>query len=138
MDYLALKAELQNDPTGLGYAADWASGNDWSLADRLNAVSTGTLINRGMIDAHEILSATVPTEWTSLSAAEKQRYQTLTGAGQVNGLNANVRAAFNQMFGSTTATRAALVALLTRPGSRAEQLFGHAVSDRDIASARRV
>jgi hypothetical protein len=135
IDLLALKAELQADPLGLGYAAHLASGTDWKLAELLNAVRAGISIDRGVIPSYEIINATVPAEWASLSAANKQLYQTLTGAGQVDSQNANTRAAFLQMFAQGTATRAALAALVTRPGSRAEQLWGESVTVLQVSRA---
>jgi len=140
MDLAALKAELLADPLGLGYAPLLAHGADSSLADLLNAVRPSIDINRGVIPSYEIVNATTPTEWTALSTTEKQRYQTLTGAGQVDSGNANVRAAFQAMFAAGTATRTALTALLTRKGSRAEQLFGAgaAVTAEHVSDARRL
>lgn len=136
INYVALKTEASTDPQGFGFAALWASGQDYLLAEALNAVRQTIDIDRGVIASYEIINATVPAEWTTLSAAEKQRYQTLTGAGQVDSLNSNVRGAFQQMFVGGTSTRTALTALLTRKGSRAEQLFGQNVSTNDIAVAR--
>jgi hypothetical protein len=135
IDLAALKTELLTDPTGRGYAAPLATGTDWMAADLLNAVQAGISIDRGVIPAYEIINATVASEWTALSAAERQRYQTLTGAGQVDSSNANVRAAFAAMFAAGP-TRTALTALLTRQGSRAEQLFGQSVSVADVSRAR--
>lgn len=139
MDYTALKNELQTDPAALGYAASIASGALSPVVALLNAVRGTILIDRDLIESYEIINATVPTEWAALSAAEKQRYQTVTGAGQVDCRNANVRATFQAMFGAGTTTRANLTALLTRQGSRAEQLFGAGtyVSAEDIAKALR-
>jgi hypothetical protein len=53
--------------------------------------------------------------------------------------NANVRTILASIFGAGSATRTALLALQTRKGSRAEQLFGSGVtvSDNDIAIALR-
>ena len=124
VDLAALRTELQNDPTALGYAAHVASGSDVDLAALLNAARSGITVFRGLIQSYEIINATDPTEWSALGSAEKQRYQTLTGAGRVDTANANVRAAFLAMFANGTATRAALVALASRTASRAEQLFG--------------
>ena len=135
MDLTALKAELLADPLGLGLAAL----SDGFAAEALNAVRQSIDVARGVIPSYEIVNATTPTEWTALSSAEKQRYQTLTGAGQVDSGNANVRAAFQAMFAAGTATRTALTALLTRKGGRAEQLFGAGVRVdlTDVAEARR-
>ena len=139
MDLAILKAELLADPAGLGYAPLLAAGADGTVADLLNAVRDTISIDRGVIPSYEIVNATAPAEWTALSASEKQRYQTLTGAGQVDSGNINVRAAFQAMFAAGTATRTALVALVTRKGSRAEQVFGPGVvvDFMSIAEARR-
>lgn len=139
MDIVALKAELFADPLALGYAPLLAVGADGTIADLLNAVNQSIEIERGVIPSYEIINATTPADWAALSAAEKQRYQTLTGASQVDTANANVRAAFQAMFAAGTATRTALIALLTRKGSRAEQLFGAGtvVDHMSIAEARR-
>lgn len=134
--YSALKAELQNDPASLGLVAPYSAGNDAQCADILNAVRQTIDINRGVIPTYEVADATVQSDWTALSTAEKQRYQSILAMGLVNTASANMRAAFQQMFGPTTATRANLVALLTRKGSRAEQLFGQPVTPMDIAYAR--
>jgi hypothetical protein len=135
IDYVALKAELQKP----AYAALVASGSDNQLADLLNAVSAAYQIDREVIPAHEVIDATVPAEWAALSAAEKERYAVLTGAGQVNVKSANVRAAFLAMFGAGTATRTALAALQKRDASLAENLFGAGthITHIDVAIALR-
>lgn len=139
MDLTALKIELQTDPAGLGYGPHLLTGSYSPVVGLLTAARAGVTVFRGVIPAYEVINATEPAEWTALSAAEKQRYQTLTGAGEVDVSNANVRAAFSAMFGVGTATRAALIALATRPGSRAEQLWGvgTSVSAEDVARALR-
>lgn len=139
ISYTALATEINNDPTSLGYAPHRTSGNDGAIADLLNAVSPSILIDRDVIDSHEVIDATVPSEWAALTAAEKQRYQTLTGAGKVNPKSANTRQTFGQMFGVGTTTRTNLTSLQTRPGSRAEQLFGSGtfIYASDVAKALR-
>jgi hypothetical protein len=121
------------------YATQRNAGLDQAIADMLNAVSQSIDIDRGVIDAYEIIDATTPTEYAALTAAEKERYLALTGAGKVNTKSANVRAAFQAMFGGATTTRTALAALQTRKGSRAEQLLGAGkiVTHQDVAQALR-
>lgn len=118
MDYARLKAEIAADPVALGYAGK----TDQQIADLLNSLTTGRTIQRSVIPAHEILEATVPADWATLTAAEKQRYQTITGAGQVNLRGANTRLALAAMFGAGTQTRANLIALQSVTISRAEEL----------------
>lgn len=127
-----LRAELLTDPKGLGYAGQ----NATQAAAAMNAPGSGTAVDRTVIPSYEIVNATTASDWAALTAAEKQRYQTLTGAGFVDASNANVRAAFQAMFGAGTATRTALTAMLTQSRTRAEELFGHAVTAADITTAR--
>jgi hypothetical protein len=122
MDYVALKAEIETGPLASELAPHIANGNDQAIADALNRVDAARLIDRTIVPAHEIIDATVVADWTGLSAAERLRYQTITGAGEVNLKNPNVRASFQQMFGAGSGTRTALLALQKRSGSRAEEI----------------
>lgn len=116
MDFVILHDELTNDPLGRGYSGM----TDLQAAADLNTVYRSR--DRGVVDAHELIDATVPSEWSALTAAEKQRYQTLTGAGQVNVQSTNVRSAFGAMFGAGTQTRTNLIALQSETISRATEL----------------
>lgn len=131
MDYAILTAELQNDPLARGYAGM----TDSQVLASLKTKNRPT--ERSVVESYEIIEATVPAEWGSLSAAEKQRYQTLTGAGRVNLKGANTRAMLGAMFGAGTTTRANLVALQAGPSqSRAEELGISDVGEGHIHSAR--
>ena len=134
MDYLALKNEILNDPETLGYAGK----SDLEIAVLMNTIGlSNEKIDRGVIPSYEVINATIPSEWAALTAAEKQRYQTITGAGQIDSSNANVRATFQAMFGAGTQTRINLTALLQRPASRAEVLGFGSINHSDIAKALR-
>lgn len=134
MDYLVLKNEILNDPKGLSYAGK----SDLEIANLMNTIGlSNEKIDRGIIPSYEVINATIPAEWTALSAAEKQRYQTITGAGQCDSANANVRAAFQAMFASGTQTRTNLTALLQKSASRAEALGLGSVNHEQIAIALR-
>lgn len=130
IDYAALASEINVDPAALGYAAPKAAHDGVTIAAIMDAVGVGASFQvfRGVIPSYEIINSTVPAEWAALSAAEKQRYQTITGAGQVDTTNQNIRDAFLAMFAAGTATRTALIAMAKRQGSRAEVLFGVGVS----------
>ena len=138
IDPVALKAELDTDPSVLGYAAHMTSGNNTALVGLLNAPHVSDQVNRGIVPAHEVITATDAVEWAALSAAEKGRYDTITGAGEVDASATNVRDAFAAMFAGGTATRAALLAIGSRDGSRVEALFGagEAASLDDVRKAR--
>jgi hypothetical protein len=131
MNYAILINELQVDPLGRGYS----SLTDVQVVASLLARNIAT--ERTVIPSYEVIEATVPAEWAALTAAEKQRYQTLTGAGQINLKGANTRAMLGAMFGAGTTTRANLAALQAgEPISRAEQLGIPDVADGHVASAR--
>lgn len=132
MDYIRLKSEITNDPAALGYS----EASDQQIADLLNARTTNRTTERSIVPSHEILEATVPSEWSALTAAEKQRYQTITGAGQVNLSGPNTRLMLGAMFGAGTQTRANMIALQTIVVSRAEELGLGKVEPGHIQKAR--
>lgn len=113
-----LANELATDPTGLGYTGD-AEGDH----EKINRLRTAIRIDRTLVGTWEIIEATVPAEWSALTAAEKGRYQMFISAGAVDLRGTNIRSAFAAMFGSGTTTRANLIALQTIDGSRAQVLF---------------
>jgi hypothetical protein len=130
----ALKTELLTDPTGLGYAGPIASGITWQLADLINATTSSIQIFRSSIPTWEVIACTDMTEYTALTANNKQMYQTLVSAGTVSGADSRIRSMFGAIFAAGT-TRTALLAMASRNGSRAEQLFGTAVSASDCSAA---
>lgn len=137
MNYAALKTELQADPTGLGLAAMLTAGNHAGVAAALNLPRVGITIKRDIIPSHELFEAIVAADYTALSAAERTRLQIILSMGTVNVRGDNTRAQLAAMFGAGTATRTAMLALIDRQGSRAEQLFGSgtSVSAADVAMA---
>jgi len=139
MDYQALAAEINSGPLAGTLAPLVAAGNDAAVAEALNAVSASHQVTRKLVESYEIVNATDPAEWASLTAQEKQRSQTLVGAGRVDLSNANVRSSFASMFAGAGGanTRAAIIALQTRDGSRAESVVGQNVSAADVARALR-
>lgn len=138
MDPAALKSELLIDPQSMGLTAPFNAGAYTTVCALLNGVSQAIDIDRDLVPAHEVFEAIVPGEWASLSAAEKQRLQTMLGCGLVNARGANTRAAFQAMFANGTTSRVNLIALQKRKGSRAEQLWGAGVvvTAADVAKAR--
>lgn len=132
MDYVKLKSEITTDPAALGYAGK----TDQQIADLLNSLATGRTIARSVIPAHEIIEATVPGEWALLLATEKQRYQTIVAAGQVNLKGPNTRAMLGAMFGAGTQTRANLIALQSVAVSRAQESDLGRVEPGHVAKAR--
>lgn len=132
----ALSAEIANDPAGIGYADSVGAGDNAAIVDLLNEVRAEIQVDRETVESHEVYEAMVPAEWTALSAAEKQRVQTVLSMGRVNVQGTNTRASLAAAFGPATVTRANLLAMQQRDGSRAEQLFGFAVTIEDVRRAR--
>lgn len=131
----ALKAELLNDPKALGLVGM----TDAQAAAKLNQLGASgeTITITGVIEAWRVINAIDATEYGALTAAEKTRLQTITGAGFVDPNNTNVRNAFAAMFAPGT-TRTALLALATPSCSRGEKLFGQGVVIQyyDVGAAR--
>lgn len=136
MDYQALKTELLTDPLALGFSGL----SNTAAADKLNEVpanpAVGRQLERDIVPTWEVFEATVPAEWAALSAAEKQRYQSMLAMGSVNLKKPNTRLALASIFGAATTTRANLIALQNIAASRAAVLFGEPVQSWDVARAR--
>jgi len=141
-DLLALKAELETDPKSLGLTT--LAADDEANANKLNAVSPLTPIDRESIPASEISKAIDRDEFNAASAADRQWIGMITASGDVNPkTGSEVREGLLQIFAAGTESRAALTALLTEPASRADQMYktglleqGGQVTPSDVAQAR--
>jgi hypothetical protein len=136
IDYALLATEINTDPQGLGYAARRALGDDAGIAGLLNQVRSGIQVGSGVVPAYAVFRAIVRADFAALTAADRQLIQMILSMGQVDLTDPNTRAAFAGAFAGT-ATQTNLQALQSRPGSRAEQLFGAAstVAAADVARA---
>lgn len=134
INYTVLKTEILTVPALMTMIN---LGNHQGAADALNLPQAAITIRRGVIEAYELWEAINAGEYAGLTATERQRLQTILGMGRVNLKGDNTRAALALMFGAGTATRANILALVDRQGSRAEQLFGldTRISAADIALA---
>lgn len=155
----ALKAELQTDPIGYGYAAMITAGNHTGLADLLKLVRDGTnggpaiVIKRSDVSSKDIWESIDVSEMQALPgtptaaqlSTERRNLAWLSGLPAIpsirlqkdDGTNTAVIENLSAIFPAGTATRARLVALAARNGSRAEQLFGvnTRIDHQDIARA---
>lgn len=142
-DLLALKAELTNDPSTLGLVAPPTIADE-ANADALNLVRETILVERDAIPATEIARALNRTEYGSAVNADRQWIELQLSVGLVDArTGSEARAGFTAIFGANTTTRANLLALLSEPGNRVEQMFragllevGGTVTVSDIADAR--
>lgn len=142
-DLLALKAEITNDPTGLGLTAPPAI-DDVGNADKLNLVRSELQIEREAIPASEIARAIDRVEYGSVALSDRQWIDMNLATGLVDARTGSVfRTGVLAIFGAQTATRANMQALLTVDGNRIDKLFqagtleaGGTVTPSDIANAR--
>lgn len=126
LDFVALKAELVADPTARGYSAALAAGDFSPVAALLNEVQGGITVDVPTVEGRAILEA---LEWSDLSALPVNAMLYLSALCQMDAVptdSANVRAVLATILAGT-GSLANLVALQTRSGSRAEQLFGAGV-----------
>lgn len=149
IDLVALATEINTDPTGRGYAPHITSGNDGEIAILLNEVQAGINIQRSSLTSPEIFEATDLAEYRALTAQSRQMYQVVvtigsgaggpSGGGIPVGPGTNARLILAGLFPAGSTTRANLVALVMRTGSRGEELFGEnvVVSSKDVAMALR-
>lgn len=126
-----LKTEITTDPLGRGYA----SLGDVEIAASLNRPDRQP--NRDTLDAGLLVASIVRSEYAALGNGEKD-YLRLIAMAQTLPLTQTVKVELSAIFPAGSQTRANLVALMKRPGSRAEELgFGH-VTPSDVADAKRL
>ena len=140
MTLALLRAELDNDPKTLGYAALWAQSNGpEAVAAKLNqaGASVETLF-KTRVPTDEAKACIVLAEYTALSAASKQACDFfLSGTAFILSGSTNMRATIAGLF-AAGATRTALIAIASRSAARAEILWGEGfrVTDVNVADAK--
>ena len=86
MDLQILKTELDSDPLARGYA----SMTDAQAADSLNAVNR--TVDTETVQGWELWGATVLTEYSALTAAQRDFWNALVGQNAISVKSAAVRA----------------------------------------------
>lgn len=138
IDHAALAAEITNDPTGMGYAAPFAAGNDSAVAGLLNSLVDGATVDRQLVEGWEIVNAVIPAEYAALTAPAREYLRMVVSPAWVQLAPGGTRSGLAVLFGGGTTTRANLLALTTRAATRAEVLFGldMTIVAADVAQAR--
>ena len=115
MNLTILKAEITNDPAGLGYSGK----TDDQICALINAKTRSKHVE--LLTPSQILNAVVYSEWTAKTATQQQVIWNLLGMGSINpwGVEASI---FTTVFGAGSATITALAALRVQVISRAEEL----------------
>jgi len=122
----ALKDEIVNDPSTIGYKnspTNWKG--DQVIADLINDPANGATIRRRSVEPVEIKQTVDQSDFNGLSPDEVN-YLTWIVTGETP-IDVRPDVIFNGLtliFGQNTATRAAMIALLQKAGSRAEVLWG--------------
>lgn len=131
-DLTALKAEIDTDPLIRGYAAM----DDGQVADSLmNTIDRER--NRASMTASEVLNAVVVSDLDAVTAAQQVKFWNLMGIGELNPFGVEVTILTN-IFGSGSATIAALAILRKESVSRAVELGLGSVNVKDVTRARAI
>lgn len=154
INFAELNTELTTDPTTLGYATPRAAGNDQALTDALNLVRAAITIRRANIPVKDIWEAITVADMTALPgtpnatqlSTERRQLAWLSGLPAIgsvrlqnaDGSDTSIMTNLAAIF-PASGTRTRLLALASRTGSRAEQLFGvdTVVTTTDVARALR-
>lgn len=131
MNLQTLKTELTTDPIARGYAAM----SDEQAAESLNTQNRQP--DRESLTGGMIAASVVRTELAALTAADQNYVRALLPCGDIP-LTATIKTELGNIFGAATTTRANLLALLKRTGSRAEELRLGTVTPSNVADARRL
>jgi hypothetical protein len=138
MNYAALKTELLTDPAAMGYAVHITNGSDHLLAQLLNAPKVGVSVPVGFIPSEQVVAALDGSELNALTSAQKDTLRVYFTPATVDARPGSApRTYLLALFGVGTATRAALVAMVDRLGSRAEELGFEQVTADDVSIALR-
>lgn len=139
IDLQALKTELATDPEGLGYENGLNDDSDAKDAELLNQPRPTIQVNRTAIPMGEVYGEVDwDDEWVNLTDVKRAAFRQITSTDSLNVSSQHIRDAFVTIFGSGSATLANLQAILTRDGSRLEELFGAGsrVTPSEVAKAR--
>ncbi len=142
MDYMRLKAEIRDDPKGLGYAGK----SEAQTADMLNAPGVES-VARGTVSRNTLIGDLAPVVMTLVqqsasspkAAAWLAIYDRLLAPKEtVNLQNGVVQQMFAQIAADGYMTVSQQASLLHDPASRAEWLLGQGsvVTARDVHNAR--
>lgn len=127
VDLAALRTEVETDPNGLGYAPLLARGSDADITELLNLKrpQAAYAVFKTDVNLKDVIEAITPADYVALTAVQVSRLQLLFYGGTADCTRPNTRQILNDLFGgASAATRQAILAAVSREGSRAEKLFG--------------
>lgn len=133
MDLAALRAELENDPTGMGYAPLVNSADDIAVANLLNSLTSpgaGTVTIPVLTRGQFLLNVVAPVGANLLGATDQLKakwtfYLDLAKASEeIHVTSPVIQGLLASLVADGIATQAEIDAVTKRVGSRAEVLFG--------------
>lgn len=132
INYAALKTELQTDPTGLGYAGPLGRGETQVVANILNKARQSITIRRSNISPQEVLEVIDSRDFvTGANTAHVAWFESVTQLPSLrlvndDGADTRILGNLRRILENPGAqnSRARLLEIANRAGSRAEQLFG--------------
>ena len=130
MNLPALKTEVTTDPLARGYSGM----NDEQIADSLNTPTRTA--DRETLTGGLVMASIVRTELNALAANDKTYVQAVVNAGEMP-ITPQLKTELSAVFPAGSGTRANIVALLKRTGSRAEELGIGYVTPSNVADAKR-
>ena len=132
-DLIVLRAAIDADAATEPDIAEWISvGNFNSIFEWYNEDHATFIVWRTELEEQEITGEDSPTgtvwDWTlyiGISAAEKSAWERMFSAGAIDPSRLNVRVGIGEIFSGpqNSAQRAHLLAMATRPATRAEVLY---------------
>ena len=117
--YVQIKAELDTDPLVLGYSGM----TDGEAANAMNDLANGGTVDVQRISGGDLQSVVDATEWSALTTNKLLQWLTLISAEGGLQINTETKAQVVDIWSAGT-TRTNLAALQTKPGTRAEVLWG--------------
>lgn len=129
MNLAILKTEITTDPLTRGYSGM----SDEQIAASLNTPNRQA--DQDSLTGGMVMASIVRSEYANLTANDKQYVQLLISCGTMP-ITAQLKTEFGAVFAAGTGTRANLLALLKRTGSRAEELGIGFVTPSDVANAK--
>jgi len=122
-----LHDEIENDPMEINYkepSGEWKG--DQVIADLINDPANGGVIQRSQLLPQEMIEQIVKADWDAISDASRQYIGLLPSLQVISAVQngTEVRTNLLAIFGAATQTRANLLAVVQRQGSRAEVLWG--------------
>lgn len=137
IDSTALANELTADPVGLGYEPHRILGQDSLLAELLNQPRVESSFRLYLPVPSDIVRGAISqADRKALSADDREHLNFLLAGAAVDFQSKVVRAELSRMFGSAMETRARLLAIGARIGTRWEELgWDHGPTALEVSEA---